>query len=808
MKDRDQQIIGYDIKNMDRVDELRRQERYFHMMTELLDHVVWRIDIETMTVIDVSPSIQRLRGYEPEEIIGRPMHEMLTPASYRRIQEKLPDWLKQVSDADTGNVQLIEVIEQPHRDGTMVWTEVALCFFRRTDGGVEEIGISRSLGQQKSLADVCRQLADSERFLQVIWNAAPCMLSCVDRDGRFLLINQRFAENRSIDCSDAPGRHFSEILPDDPELHKKHEQIFAECLTGQTVEFLDQYRPGGSDRDCWVYGKYEPIFAADGQVEKIISAVVDVTEQQEMKRQLHEAEKIGRTGSWYLHLQTGRFNCSDGLLELYGSTREAFAAVGRQVLWSRLHPEDVARIQLWEDLIWLAKQEKLGAEVTLLLPDGTKRLVWVSGNVRTDSDGRPSEIYGTVTDITERRALEEAEREAALRLREFSRTMPGVGMIVDLSGKIVEVFDDNQLLSKDSATNWLGQSFFNLLPIEPARQLVQEIGYAIDQDMLRFGEYTLELDRGRRMFEVRIAPLSYRQEGKATAACYWTDVTDQKRTKKLLELTYEKRRQRDLLNELVEGKIVPTQEVLDQAWQVKLNLAQDFSCYLLVLEKWAGKDIGAWQERREELQVVIDALIAALAREPGVIVWESKEGIALLAPVGPDGRVDQDREQAEHWREVVYRYAPDVQYSIGIADFHTSTFGQFAKVYAQARTAVELGRKLAPNKVVHHYGEIGVFQFFPAVLDSDHVKDFVQRTLGKLAEYDRIQGTELMRTLEKILQTDNLKMVAKQFYVHRQTVLFRKRRIETVLGVSLDDFETRLALGMALKFRQVFGEDR
>jgi len=35
VKDRDQQIIGYDIKNIDRVDELRRQERYFHMMTEL-----------------------------------------------------------------------------------------------------------------------------------------------------------------------------------------------------------------------------------------------------------------------------------------------------------------------------------------------------------------------------------------------------------------------------------------------------------------------------------------------------------------------------------------------------------------------------------------------------------------------------------------------------------------------------------------------------------------------------------------------------------------------------------------------------
>jgi DNA-binding PucR family transcriptional regulator len=49
--------------------------------------------------------------------------------------------------------------------------------------------------------------------------------------------------------------------------------------------------------------------------------------------------------------------------------------------------------------------------------------------------------------------------------------------------------------------------------------------------------------------------------------------------------------------------------------------------------------------------------------------------------------------------------------------------------------------------------------------------------------------------------------VARQLYVHRQTILFRKQRIETVLGVSLDCFETRLALGMALKFRQVYGRE-
>ncbi|MEL7635974.1 MULTISPECIES: PAS domain-containing protein [Sporomusa] len=788
------------------VDEEIRQKAYLQMLTGLMNHVIWRLDLETMTVTYVSPSIKQVRGYEPEELIGRPMEEMLTPASYRQVLQKLPGWLERIPSATTGDVHLLDIVEQPHKDGTTVWTEMALCFFRRADGGFEEIGISRSLGQQRNLAEMFHQLADNERFLQVIWDVAPCMLSCVDCEGRFLLINQRFADSRGIDRASAPGRYLREVLP--KVLKEKHEQLFAECLTGKTVEFIDQYRPEGAVSNLWSYGQYRPVLSADGQVKKVVMAVMDVTGEQEMKRQLLEAEKIGGTGSWHLILQDGRFRCSDGLLALYGTNRKELEAEGRNVFWKRLEPESAAKLKCWEDLDWLSGQDKLGLEMPLTLPDGTKRLVWISGEVRTDCSGNPYEIYGTVTDITRQRAMEEAKRETELRLREFSRAMPGAGMIVDTAGTVVEVFDNNQLLAADAETAWAGQNLAGLLPDELAHRLLWGIGYVTEQGMLRFEECMLELARGQRIFDVRIAPLSYRREGKATAACYWTDITDQNQTKKLLELTYEKRRQRDLLNDLAEGKITPSQELLDQAWQVKLNLAQDFSCYLLALETWAGKPIDDWQERREELQPLLEALMAGLAGEPGVIVWESKGGIAILVPVGPDGKMDQAREleQARYWQEVVGQYAPEARFSIGIAEFHSGTFWQFAKVYGQARTAVELGRKLGLDQVVHHYLDIGVFQFFPAIRDKSHVLDFVERMLGKLEEYDRSQGTELLGTLEKILQTNNLKLVAKKLYVHRQTILFRKQRIEAVLGVSLDDFEIRLALGMALKFRQVYNE--
>ncbi|MDU4960821.1 MAG: PAS domain S-box protein [Sporomusaceae bacterium] len=786
-----------------RLDELRRQELYFRLLTELLEQVIWRIDLETMTVIDVSPSVKKLRGYAPAELIGRPLREMVTAGCYQRIQEKMTGWLEQLPYTKTSAIQFLEIVEQPHRDGTNVWTEVAVGFFRRADGGMEELGISRQLGQQKGLVDVCRQLAESERFLQVIWDAAPCMLSCVDCEGRFLLINDRFADKSGLAQTDAPGRHFSEVLPHDPEIQAKHARIFAACLAGETVEFLDQYRVEGEDCDRWLYGKYQPVLSGEGSVSKVIAAIMDVTGQQEMKRQLNEAEKIGRMGSWYLHLPTGKFTCSDGLLALYGISREDFASTGRELFWSRLDDAAQQRLRRWEDLDWLIKQKELTAEVRLHLPDGKSHLVRINGNMRTGRDERPAEIYGTVTDVTERRALEDAERRALLRLREFLRTMPGAGMIVDSTGLVMEVFDDNGLLGENAAANWTGRNLNCLLPPEAAQRLAGIIRYAIENSRLQLGECLLDISRGRRSFAVRIAPLSRSEGEPPAAACYWTDTTDQQRVRELLELTYEKRRQSELLNDLIDGSLQPTPEVLDQAWQVKLNLTQDFSCYLLTAAAWEGVNC-EWRQRKS-MQEAMELLMAELEPD-GIIIWESRDGIVLLEPVSSDHQPTAASEiaQANRWLELASAHVPQAQLGIGIAEFRPHTFKQLAPLYDQARTAAKLGRKLAPCRRVHHYLDIGVFQFFSALADKEQLHQFTQRTLGKLIEYDRLQGTDLLDTLEKILHADKLATVAKDMYIHRQTVLFRKQRIEQVLGISLDEFEVRLALGMALKFKKAF----
>ncbi len=791
-------------------DERKHQQIYNIMMTDLLHHVTWRCDIETMTVLEVSSSIESVSGYMTNDIIGRPICDVLTPSSYDKLRDSIPTWLKTLASSPNKELRFVKIVEQLQRKGIPIRTKIAGCLFYRADGKVEAIGISQALKHEKELLSMYNQIDERERFLQSVLDSAPCCLSCLDTYGNFLYVNQRYANELNLDQKKIRGHHFSEALP--LEIYAKHEQIFAECLQGENVDFLDYCKVGGSGKDYWAYGIYKPIFFDNGQIEKIIVVIMDISEQHEVKRQLMEAEKLGQTGSWKMNLLTKKFTCSEGVLTLFNLSPQNIEEHSYNALFSHSDPEEVKRIKKKFYAFLLIDQisdQCVSEEIVVNIPNKPKRLMRITASLLKNADGDLREIVGRVDDITQQRVLEKADRDAILRLREFSRTIPGAGMIVDETGIIIDVFDDNQLLGETSETTWPGQSLSCVLPAVESQRLIENINQALNKKMLQFHECILNLTESMRQFEVRIAPLSYYRENRTTVACFWTDVTDQSRTKKMLELIYEKRCQRDLLNDLLLEKLTPSQEVLDQARHVNIDLSPDFSFYLIGLIAPKKDETALDKKIQRNLQKIVDGVLCAFTDYKGVIAWECAEGIALLSPIDPSTHQNQAEElqQAEQWQKIMRKYAPLLKYRMGIAEYHANTFWFLAKLYKQACTAVALGGKINPGRIVHHYLDIGVFQFFPDMNDDEYVNDFMKRTLGKLEKYDQTFGTVLMDTLIKILQTDNLSEVAKQLYVHRQTVLYRKRRIEEVLNVSLEDFETKLSLGMALKLKQAFGDN-
>ncbi|HEX6515619.1 MAG TPA: PucR family transcriptional regulator ligand-binding domain-containing protein [Nocardioidaceae bacterium] len=88
--------------------------------------------------------------------------------------------------------------------------------------------------------------------------------------------------------------------------------------------------------------------------------------------------------------------------------------------------------------------------------------------------------------------------------------------------------------------------------------------------------------------------------------------------------------------------------------------------------------------------------------------------------------------------------------------------------------------------LVRHADDFGGSVFLPA--DRDDSRAAAHRVLGPLLEYDDVHASELVQTLSCFLEENrSWQRAAARLHVHRQTLVYRIRRIETLTGRSVSD---------------------
>jgi DNA-binding PucR family transcriptional regulator len=84
----------------------------------------------------------------------------------------------------------------------------------------------------------------------------------------------------------------------------------------------------------------------------------------------------------------------------------------------------------------------------------------------------------------------------------------------------------------------------------------------------------------------------------------------------------------------------------------------------------------------------------------------------------------------------------------------------------------------------------------------DEVRQFCAERLGALEDYDRLHGAALVDTLAAYFAAGrSLAGTAQRLGAHRNTVLYRLRRIEELVQLDLRDPRVELELQVALRLR-------
>ena len=147
----------------------------------------------------------------------------------------------------------------------------------------------------------------------------------------------------------------------------------------------------------------------------------------EAERQLTEAQRLARLGSWRYDVATGTSEWSDVMYELYGFDPIQYTPTLDSFL-SRAHPDDAAAVRAK-----LARAIETGVgwegDVRVVRPNGEERILYGRVEVDFGADGKPVVVRGTRQDVTELRRDEARLRAAEEQFRLAFENAP-IGMAV------------------------------------------------------------------------------------------------------------------------------------------------------------------------------------------------------------------------------------------------------------------------------------------------------------------------------------------------------------------------------------------
>ena len=141
-------------------------------------------------------------------------------------------------------------------------------------------------------------------------------------------------------------------------------------------------------------------------------------------------------------------------------------------------------------------------------------------------------------------------------------------------------------------------------------------------------------------------------------------------------------------------------------------------------------------------------------------------------------------------------------FSVGVSRVVTSVAG-LPDAYAQARRAVEVGRRIHGRGSTTFFDELGVHRLIALIPDTAELRSFAQDVLGDLAG-DSAEAADLRETLQVLLDTNfNVAEAARAQFFHYNTMRYRVGKLERLLGPVASDPHLRLDVAVALRVLEI-----
>ncbi len=203
-----------------------------------------------------------------------------------------------------------------------------------------------------------------------------------------------------------------------------------------------------------------------------------------------------------------------------------------------IHPDDASRIRTAVEAHFEGKMAFFADEYRIRCKDGSWKWVLDRGLAQRDASGHVVRMAGSQSDITERKAAEEARRESEERTRQIIDTALDAVITIDAQGRISGWNPQAEIIFGWSASEAIGQKLMATI-VPSAQRDAEKPGL---WRSIQLGESSvlnrcLELTAARRdgsglMIEMTVAAVTINGERQFSA--FVRDITERKRTEEAL----------------------------------------------------------------------------------------------------------------------------------------------------------------------------------------------------------------------------------------------------------------------------------